>query len=209
MFSSSQNALIPNHARPLKDQKPGIDKPGPISAFHKCITVKTIINQKLPGKVPLPEQTRLEIRRAVRRLPISIDVDDSGAEEMLRIDVGNRRREGGLDSGQTGEVREGPGVVCESGGGEDRGEEGEVLGVDSQGVGVEGLVDLFPRGQLAGREVGEEEGDDEEDVSYGEGHGGNGRSGIGGLGWIALRKGKQDRRIDRVCERVESRGRII
>jgi hypothetical protein len=69
---------------------------------------------------------------------------------VLRIDLRNGSRETGLDGGDAGEVGQVACVVCSGRGGEYRLKEGEVFGVDGEGIGVQCLVD-FLSGCEAGR----------------------------------------------------------
>jgi hypothetical protein len=143
-----KNTLVPNHARPLEHQRPLLNPPSLVRQQLQGISIKPIQIQHLALIDSLAKQACLEIGRAIGVRAVA-DADGRRAEQVLGIDLGNGAGEAGLDGGDAGEVGQVAGVVCSGGGGEDGGEEAEVLGVDGKGVGVEGLVDLLP-----GREAG-------------------------------------------------------
>lgn len=69
---------------------------------------------------------------------------------MLRVDPGHGAGEPGLDGSEAGEVGQVARVVCSRRGGKDGPEEGKVLSVDRQWVGMQSLVDLLPGGKVRG-----------------------------------------------------------
>ena len=147
-YSLRNHTRIPHHAGPLKHQRPLHNPPPNPLDQRQHIRIQPVQIQHLARVRALAEQARLEIRRAVGGRAV-IDADHRRAEQVLRVDLGNRRREPGLDRGQAAQVRQRARVVCRRARGEDGAQQAEVFGVDGQRVRVERLVDLLP-----GREGG-------------------------------------------------------
>lgn len=86
--SASQEAKVADQTRTLEDEQPVGDPPSFVPNLE-LIGVIAVQGQYLTNGVRYTEQSRLEVRRAVRRSFVTVDVNDGRAEEMLRVHTGD------------------------------------------------------------------------------------------------------------------------
>jgi len=88
--------------------------PLPITRLDQVVPVQPEQHGEVPRRAPHNrDQVRREVNRAVGGLPARGGVDDAGAELVLSRQARDGREQTFADGGETLEVGEGAGVVCE------------------------------------------------------------------------------------------------